>query len=87
MAHPKIREVAVIAIPDDKWVEKPLASIVLMNSEDKIPDEELIEFLSRDFVKYQIPKDYVYINEVPKTSVGKFDKKEIRRLFAEGKLT
>jgi fatty-acyl-CoA synthase len=87
MAHPKIKEVAVIAIPDDKWVEKPLASIVLMNHEDKISDEELIEFLSRDFVKYQIPKDYVYINEVPKTSVGKFDKKEIRRLFAEGKLT
>jgi len=86
MAHPKIKEVAVIAIPDDKWVEKPLASIVLMNHRDKISDEELIEFLSRDFVKYQIPKDYVYINEVPKTSVGKFDKKEIRRLFAEGKL-
>lgn len=87
MAHPKIKEAAVIAIPDEKWVEKPLASIVLMNNEDEISDEELIEFLSRDFVKYQIPKEYLYINEVPKTSVGKFDKKEIRRLFAEGKLT
>lgn len=86
MAHPKIREAAVIAIADEKWVEKPLASIVLANTEDSISDEELIEFLSRDFVKYQIPKDYVYITEVPKTSVGKFDKKEIRRLFAEGKL-
>ncbi|SEA68535.1 fatty-acyl-CoA synthase [Flavobacterium gillisiae] len=86
MAHPKIREAAVIAIADEKWVEKPLASIVLVNTEDTISDEELIEFLSRDFVKYQIPKDYVYITEVPKTSVGKFDKKEIRRLFAEGKL-
>ncbi|MFT5942679.1 MAG: fatty-acyl-CoA synthase [Sediminicola sp.] len=86
MAHPKIKEAAVIAIPDEKWVEKPLASIVLLNNEDKILDEELIEFLSRDFVKYQIPKDYIYINEVPKTSVGKFDKKEIRRLFSEGKL-
>lgn len=87
MAHPKIREAAVIGIPDDKWVEVPLASIVLMNKEDEILDEELIEFLSRDFVKYQIPKVFVYINEVPKTSTGKFDKKEIRRLFAEGKLT
>ncbi|MET6990943.1 long-chain fatty acid--CoA ligase [Sediminicola arcticus] len=86
MAHPKIKEAAVISIPDEKWVEKPLASIVLLNNEDKILDEELIEFLSRDFVKYQIPKDYIYINEVPKTSVGKFDKKEIRRLFSEGKL-
>ncbi|WP_075352535.1 long-chain fatty acid--CoA ligase [Algoriphagus marinus] len=86
MAHPKIKEAAVIAIPDEKWVEKPLASIVLMDKDDKVSDDELIEFLSRDFVKYQIPKDYFYINEVPKTSVGKFDKKEIRRLFAEGKL-
>jgi len=87
MAHPKIKEAAVIAIPDEKWVEKPLASIVLMTNDDIVSEEELIDFLSRDFVKYQIPKDYVYINEVPKTSVGKFDKKEIRRLFAEGKLT
>lgn len=87
MAHPKIKEAAVIAIPDKKWVEKPLASIVLINNEDKVSDEELIEFLSRDFVKYQIPRDYVYLNEIPKTSVGKFDKKEIRKLFAEGKLT
>jgi len=86
MAHPKIKEAAVIAIPDPKWMEKPLASIVLMDPKDKILDEELIEFLSRDFVKYQIPKTYVYLNEVPKTSVGKFDKKEIRRLYAEGKL-
>lgn len=87
MAHPKIKEAAVIAIPDEKWVEKPLASMVLINNKDKVSDEELIEFLSRDFVKYQIPRDYVYLNEIPKTSVGKFDKKEIRRLFAEGKLT
>jgi fatty-acyl-CoA synthase len=87
MAHPKIKEAAVIAIADEKWIEKPLASIVLVNTEDTLSDDELIEFLSRDFVKYQIPRDYVYINEVPKTSVGKFDKKEIRRLFAEGKLT
>lgn len=86
MAHPKIKEAAVIAIPDKKWIEKPLASIVLMNSEDEILDEELIQFLSKDFVKYQIPKKYVFINEVPKTSVGKFDKKEIRKLFSEGKL-
>ncbi|MEZ7498104.1 long-chain fatty acid--CoA ligase [Flavobacterium sp. Arc3] len=86
MSHVKIKEAAVIAIPDEKWVEKPLASIVLINPEDRVSDEELIEFLAREFVKYQIPKDYVYLAEVPKTSVGKFDKKEIRRLFAEGKL-
>jgi fatty-acyl-CoA synthase len=68
-------------IPSEKWVEKPLASIVLMNNEDSVSDEEF-EFIKR-LCKYQIPKDYVYINEVPKTSVGKFDKKEIRRLPKE----
>tara|TARA_R110002033_G_scaffold48501_1_gene94768 strand:- start:8898 stop:10526 length:1629 start_codon:yes stop_codon:yes gene_type:complete len=86
MAHPKIKEAAVIAIPDEKWVERPLAAIVLLEQQDTLKDEELIEFLSRDFVNYQIPSDYVYLQEVPKTSVGKFDKKEMRRLFAEGML-
>jgi fatty-acyl-CoA synthase len=74
MAHPKIKEAAVIAIADEK-IEKPLATIVLVNKEDTVSDEELTEFLSRDFVKYQIPKDYVFINEVPK-QVGKFDKRD-----------
>ena len=86
MSHPKIKEAAVIAIPDPKWSERPLAAIVLKNAEDKPSDEELIEFLSRDFAKYQIPTSYVVINEVPKTSVGKFDKKELRRLYSEGTL-
>ncbi|NRS89117.1 fatty-acyl-CoA synthase [Flavobacterium sp. 7E] len=86
MAHPNIREAAVIAIPDEKWVEKPLATIVLVNKEKLTTDADLIAFLDREFVKYQIPRDYVYLNEIPKTSVGKFDKKEIRRLFSQGKL-
>jgi len=67
-------------------VERPLATIVLEDNQVKPSDEELIAYLSKDFVKYQIPGDYVLIKEVPKTSVGKFDKKEIRRLLAEGKL-
>lgn len=86
ISHPKIREAAVIAIPDEKWMERPLATLVLKDGEDKPTDEELISFLSRDFAKYQVPTDYIYIQEVPKTSVGKFDKKEIRKLYAEGKL-
>ena len=86
MSHPKIREAAVIGIPDAKWVERPLASIVVAEPVDKPTDHELIEYLSRDFAKYQIPTVYVHITEIPKTSVGKFDKKELRRLYAEGKL-
>ncbi len=87
MAHPKVKEAAVIAIPDPKWVERPLASVVLLDGAGEVTDEELIDFLAREFVSYQIPKDYVYLTEVPKTSVGKFDKKEIRKRYAEGALT
>lgn len=86
MAHPKIKEAAVIAIPDKKWSERPLAAIVLTDNSKPISDDELKEFLSYDFANYQIPDNYVTIDLVPKTSVGKFDKKEIRRLYAEGKL-
>ena len=86
MSHPKIKEAAVIAIPDEKWSERPLATIVLFDENDTISDRELKEFLSRDFVSYQIPDSYVFIDQVPRTSVGKFDKKEIRRRHAEGEL-
>ncbi|MDF4202674.1 long-chain fatty acid--CoA ligase [Maribacter sp. SA7] len=86
MSHPKIREAAVIAIPDKKWSERPLATLVLADSNNHVSVEELKEYLSKDFANYQIPENYKFIEEVPKTSVGKFDKKEIRRLFAEGKL-
>lgn len=84
MAHPKILEAAVIAIPDEKWTERPLALVVLRNPSEKAESAELIRFLSKDFAKYQIPTDYHYIDELPKTSVGKFDKKEMRRLYSEG---
>ncbi|WP_339706489.1 long-chain fatty acid--CoA ligase [uncultured Kriegella sp.] len=87
VSHPKIKEAAVVAIPDKKWVERPLALLVFTTPQDKPSNEELISFLAKDFAKYQIPTDYVEIDEVPKTSVGKFDKKEIRRLYAAGKLT
>ena len=86
MSHANIREAAVIAIPDEKWSERPLATLVLADKNKHISTEELKEFLSKDFASYQIPDNYVIIDEVPKTSVGKFDKKEIRRLYAEGKL-
>ncbi|WP_339724025.1 long-chain fatty acid--CoA ligase [Maribacter stanieri] len=86
MSHSKIKEAAVIAIPDKKWSERPLATLVLADENDPVSTEELKEFLAKDFANYQIPDNYVTINQVPKTSVGKFDKKEIRRLYAEGKL-
>ncbi|WP_430425387.1 long-chain fatty acid--CoA ligase [Maribacter litoralis] len=86
MSHPKISEAAVIAIPDEKWSERPLATIVLADINNAVSSEVLKEYLAKDFAKYQIPDHFVTIDQVPKTSVGKFDKKEIRRLYAEGKL-
>ncbi len=86
MGHDKVMEAAVIAIPDDKWVERPLAGVVLRDKDQKVTPEELIAFLGKDFAKYQIPEHYVFLDEIPKTSVGKFNKKEMRRLYAEGQL-
>jgi fatty-acyl-CoA synthase len=86
MAHPKVKEAAVIAIPDKKWGERPLAAIVLRDASEMIPGEEIKQFLSRDFLPYQLPDNYVYVNAIPKTSVGKFDKKEMRRMYADGEL-
>lgn len=85
MAHPSVKEAAVIAIPDEKWVERPLACVVI-DETLATTDETLIQFLSKNFTKYQIPEVFVRMKEIPKTSVGKFDKKEMRRRFADGTL-
>ncbi len=85
MNHPKVAEAAVIAIPDEKWVERPLACVVFKKGET-LSASELNEFLLNRFVKYQLPKQYVELNEIPKTGIGKYDKKKMRKLFAEGKL-
>ena len=86
MAHPKVREASVIAIPDDKWSERPLALVVLKDEKDPVAPDELKEFLAGSFAKYQIPDKFVFPKEIPKTSVGKFDKKKMRQWYAEGQL-
>jgi len=86
MAHPKIKEASVIAIPDAKWSERPMALIVLREESERASVEELKEFLCSTFAKYQIPDQFVFVKEIPKTSVGKFDKKKMRQWYAEGAL-
>ena len=86
MAHPLVKESAVIAIPDEIWTERPLAVIVLKDKSQPLIPKELIHLLTGSFAKYQIPDQFVFTDEIPKTSVGKFDKKEMRRLYAEGLL-
>ena len=86
MNHPQVAEAAVIAIPDAKWVERPLACIVFKKGET-VSHEDLNAFLLNHFVKYQLPSRYIVLNEIPRTGVGKFDKKKMRKLFAEGQLS
>jgi len=85
IAHPKVKEACVIAIPDEKWVERPLACIVPA-SDAEISGEEMKNFLMKDFAHYQVPDQFLVVSEIPKTSVGKFNKKELRRRYAAGEL-
>jgi fatty-acyl-CoA synthase len=85
MAHPAVAEAAVIAKPDERWSERPLACVVLREGASCGP-EELCEHLSGRVAKWWIPDEFAFIDAVPKTSVGKFDKKVLRKSLAEGSL-
>ena len=85
MGHPDVLEAAVIGVPDPKWDERPLVAVVLRDGSDSTP-ETLREFLSDKVAKWQLPENWTIIPEVPKTSVGKFDKKRLRSTFHDGGL-
>ncbi len=81
MAHPKIAEAAVIGVAHPRWSERPLACVVLAAGE-QLSKAEILEYLVDKVAKWQLPDDVVFIDEVPKTSVGKFSKKTLRDRFA-----
>ena len=78
MAHDCVAEAAVIAKPDERWQERPLACVVRKEGTD-VSAEELCAHLSGRVAKWWIPDEFAFIDEVPKTSVGKFDKKVLRK--------
>ena len=82
MAHPAVAEAAVIAIPDDKWGERPLAAVVLREGQEAGPDE-LREHLSKEFAKWQLPERIEFIDAIPRTATGKFRKTELRERFVQ----
>jgi fatty-acyl-CoA synthase len=82
MAHPKIAEAAVIGVPDPKWSERPLACVVVKPGE-VLTRDEVLDHLRPRVAKWQLPDDVVFIDEVPKTSVGKFSKKDLRARFSD----
>jgi fatty-acyl-CoA synthase len=86
MAHPKVMEAAIIGVPHPKWQERPLACVVVTPGQSLSADE-LKDFL-KDKVKaaFWIPDEIIFLKEMPKTSVGKFNKRELRKLYADHQL-
>ncbi len=85
MLHPKVAEATVVGIEDEKWLERPMGCVV--PGDPSLTEDELREhLLAEGFLKFWIPDTFLFVPEVPKTSVGKFDKKAIRGVVADGGL-
>ena len=85
MAHPDVMEAAVIGVPDERWQERPLACVVLREGASGTADV-LAGALASRVARWWVPERWAFIEAVPKTSVGKFDKKVLRKQFADGSL-
>ncbi len=83
IAHPAVLEAAVVGVPDDRWQERPLAAVVLKEGVRATP-EELRAFLADKVARWWLPERWAFVDQVPRTSVGKYDKKAIRARHAEG---
>jgi fatty-acyl-CoA synthase len=91
MAHPGVREATVVGKPHDKWIERPVAFLVANGSAPRPDDAALREHLSaHGIAKWWLPDDFIFIDALPKTGVGKFDKKRLRvemdGWYAQGQL-
>jgi acyl-CoA synthetase (AMP-forming)/AMP-acid ligase II len=82
MAHPAIAEAAVIAMPDEKWGERPLAVCVVREGSEASP-EELREHLGQHFAKWQLPDRFEFVDSIPRTATGKFKKTDLREQFVK----
>jgi fatty-acyl-CoA synthase len=85
MSHPDVIEAAVIAKPDERWAERPLCCVVLREGASTTA-EDLVEHLRGRVAKWWLPDEFAFVAEVPKTSVGKFDKKVLRSRLTDGTL-
>jgi fatty-acyl-CoA synthase len=84
MAHPKVQEAAVVGFPHSRWAERPVGFVVARpEHKDSLTKEELLQFLRPRVATFWMPDEIVFIDEVPKTSVGKFDKKALRLRYAD----
>jgi fatty-acyl-CoA synthase len=85
MSHEDVLEASVVGVPDERWGERPLATVVIREGASVTP-EDLRDYLEDKLAKWQLPERWAVIDEVPKTSVGKFDKKVLRKRYADGEL-
>jgi fatty-acyl-CoA synthase len=85
MSHPDVVEAAVIAKPDERWSERPLCCVVLQTGASTTP-QQLVEHLRGRVAKWWLPDEFAFVSEIPKTSVGKFDKKVLRTELGNGTL-
>jgi fatty-acyl-CoA synthase len=86
MAHPDVVEAAVVAVPDPKWEERPLA-VVVRRAGSEVSSAQLRAFLEPRVARWWVPERWAFVAELPKTGVGKFDKKELRARYHAGDLT
>jgi fatty-acyl-CoA synthase len=85
MGHPAVADAVVVGVPDEKWQERPLATVVLKPGASATP-AELRAFLAERVVRWWVPERWAFVDEIPKTSVGKQDKKKIRAEYAAGNI-
>jgi fatty-acyl-CoA synthase len=83
--HPDVVEATVVGVPDERWQERPLALVVLKQG-SSVTAADLQAFLGGVVARWWVPERWAFVGEIPKTSVGKFNKKVVRAMFAEGKL-
>jgi fatty-acyl-CoA synthase len=83
VAHPAVFEAAVVAVPDERWQERPMAAVVV-KSGAQVTAQELRDFLADKVVRWWLPERWTFVDEIPRTSVGKYDKKTIRARHADG---
>jgi fatty-acyl-CoA synthase len=89
IAHPDIVEAAVVGVPDERWQERPLAAVVLREGvpPDAATAEALRAWLAERVVKWWLPERWTFVASVPRTGVGKYDKKVVRKDYADGRLS
>ena len=86
MAHPAVHEASVVGVPDERWGERPLAAVVLREGADRRLRGAARPTWPTAVARWQVPERWAVIDAVPKTSVGKFDKKVLRQRYADGEL-